>query len=213
MKRCVCAILSFIMCIALIVSALAVSSDEAAPQDPAEMSLMSIDFSSMSIEELNEFIHNIAIQSSGGNDATSRAVIVNLAWIAAAEIASKSGYPCAGAIVKSSALGEDYIESNGLLAKTIETTAAFAHWKLNFEEESIVFERPDNIDLAYAIHKADIRFNGNSSGGRAIITDTFDFDFETDMEGLFATIINDWGWLSQFIGALYVINVQVDIRL
>ena len=68
MKRCVCAILSFIMCIALIVSALAVSSDEAAPQDPAEMSLMSIDFSSMSIEELNEFIHNIAIQSSGGDD-------------------------------------------------------------------------------------------------------------------------------------------------
>ncbi len=67
MKRFVCVILSFIMCIAFIVSALAVSSDETAPQNPAEESVTSIDFSGMSTEELNDFIHNIAIQSSGGD--------------------------------------------------------------------------------------------------------------------------------------------------
>lgn len=212
MKRIVSAFLSLLMCTAFCVPAFASSPDKLAYQGSIEKSMVSLDFSNMSVEELNSFIHSIAIQSAGNNTTTSRSDIISLAWIAAAEIASRVGYPCAGAVVKSSALGQDYIESNGLLAETIETTDVFTTWKSN-PEKYIIFKKSDNSDLFYAIHKADISVTGNSSGARARITDTFDFEFETDMEDLFSTIVNDWGWLSQNIGALSEITVQVDITL
>ena len=68
MKRCVCVILFLIVCIAFSVLAFADFSDEDVPQEPADYSLMSIDFSGMSIEELNDFIHSIAVQYPNGDD-------------------------------------------------------------------------------------------------------------------------------------------------
>nr|CRY95747.1 hypothetical protein [uncultured prokaryote] len=212
MKKCLCVILTLVMCTALCIPAFAASPDEISSQAITDEFFADPDFSNMSIGELNAFIHSIMIQTTDNNAAASRVAIISQAWIAAAEIASKVGYPCAGAVVKSSARVEDYIESNGLLANTIQTTNAFASWKRDLGNY-IVFEKSDNSDLFYAIHKANISVTGNSSGARAWITDIFNFEFDTDMGDLFATFVNDWGWLSQNIGALSEINVQVDIRL
>lgn len=212
MKKFLCVILSLLMCTSLCAPVFAAAPDELNFQGSTDGAAMAPDFSSMSVDELNAFIHSIALQYDDNSTRTPRSNVIRLAWIAAAEIASKVGYPCAGAVVKSSALGEDYIESNGLLAETIETTSAFASWKKT-SIDSIVFEKSDNSDLFYAIHKADISLTGNSSGARARITDTFDFEFETDMEDMFSTLVNDWGWLSQNINALTEISVQVDITL
>lgn len=244
MKKFLCTILAFSMCAALCMPVFAASSDEILSEDLIDESIVS-DFSSMSTEELNRFIHSLSLLSAALDDeamfpdfsgmsieelndlihtlsllstavdedaAAPRANAISLAWIAAAEIASNSGYPCAGTVVKFSALGEDYIESNGLLAETIQTTDAFSAWKSELGDY-IVFEKSDNSDLFYAIHNANISLTGNSSGARARVTDIFDFELETDMGDLFSTLVNDWGWLSQNIGALSAINIQVDIRL
>ena len=209
MKRVICTILALIMCTTFCIPASAASLDDRIFQQPIEKTMQEINFSSMSIGELNAFIHSIAV---GAPTNSSRGNALSLAWIAAAEIAAKAGYPCAGAVVKASANGDDYIESNGLLANTIKTTDAFSNWKVDLGDY-IVFEKSDSSDLFYAIHNADIGISGKSSGARARITDTFDFVFETDMEDLFSTLVNDWGWLSQNLGALTAIRVQVDITL
>ena len=191
------------------------SPDETISQDSVISSEMSPDFSNMSIQELNSFIHDIALQYDENDAQTARIIDlddIRLAWMAAAEIATRAGYPCAGAVVKSSVVGRDYIESNGLIAETIKTTSAFASWK-NTMGNYITFEKSDSSDLFYAIHKANIRISGNSSGARATVTDIFDFEFETNMEDLFSTIVNDWAWLCMYVNVLNEISVQVEITL
>ena len=144
-------------------------------------------------------------KNPNGRNLTLRA-----AWLAAAQVAKLAGYPCAGTIVESSALGNDYIESNGLLANTIQTTDAYAAW-VPVGGTSITFTKSDCSDLFYALHQTSVSVIGSPSHVRVRITDVFDFVYETDMEDLFSTLVNDWGWLSQNINALFVIDIQVDI--
>lgn len=175
--------------------------------------------SAMSAAELNDFIHSLYLQSlSLDKDSATkqgdRALSIRAAWLAAAELAQVLGYPCAGTIVSSAVWGQDYIESNGLLADTIETTNAFAAWRFtaaSTPEETIAFEKSDNSDLFYAIHLANIELTASPSYARARITDVFDFEFEMDMQDLFSTIVNDWAWLCQYTNNLSVIDVQIDI--
>ena len=169
-------------------------------------------FENMSSEELNQLIHLIALQEDGSDKVSTPYSSITLAWIAAAEIVSKSGYPCAGTVVKASAYGDNYIEENGLIANTIAASDTFAAWKQN-RKDSIYFEKSDNPDLFYAIHAAEIHVSGSSSGGHAQLYDVFDFKFETDMEDLFSTLVNDWAWLCQHIGALTPIDVWVKVKL
>ena len=51
----------------------------------------------------------------------------------------------------------------------------------------------------------------HSSGAKAVIRDTFDFAYTSDMGSLFSTFVNDWGWLSQQTGALTPIKVTISI--
>ena len=169
-------------------------------------------FENMSSEELNQLIHLIALQEDGSDKVSTPYSSITLAWIAAAEIVSKSGYPCAGAVVKASAYGDDYIVDNGLIANTIAASATFATWKQN-RDKTIVLEKSDVPDLFYAIDKASIGVSGSSSGAHALLTDKFDFEFETDMGDLFSTLVNDWAWLSQRIGVLTPINIRVKVKL
>lgn len=183
---------------------------EADNEANVEITAIENDLSDMSIEELNDYIHSLYLQSTASGGSSERAPILSAAWIAAAEIAGRAGFPCAAAIVKSSARGQNYVESNGLLANKIKTTKAYAEWVIS-TSTYITFEKSDNADLFYAIHHADVYVTGGPSGARQRFIDTFDFKFETDMQDLFSTLVNDWAWLSQNIGALSPIRVQVDI--
>lgn len=210
-KRILSFVLLVVFCFTLSVPTLAASPADSASARYIE-SIEPSDLSRMSVAELQNLIHMIALQDKDAGKVSGRFNNITLAWIAAAEVAAKSGYPCAGAVVKSSAYGDDYIEDNGLIANTIAASDTFAAWKQN-REDSIYFEKSDSADLFYAIHAANIGVSGSSSGAHALLTDVFDFEFETDMGSLFATLVNDWGWLSQHIGALTVIDVQVKIKL
>lgn len=169
----------------------------------------------MTIDELNEYIHRLYLMNTSRDynidkNPNGRNLTLRAAWLAAAQVAKLAGYPCAGTIVESSALGNDYIESNGLLANTIQTTDAYAAW-VPVGGTSITFTKSDCSDLFYALHQTSVSVIGSPSHVRVRITDVFDFVFETDMEDLFSTLVNDWGWLSQNINALSVIDIQVDI--
>lgn len=171
--------------------------------------------SGMTIDELNEYIHRLYLLNASRNynndrNPNERNLTLRAAWLAAAQVAKLAGYPCAGTIVECSALGNDYIESNGLLANTIQTTSAYAAW-VPVGGTSIMFTKSDCADLFYALRRAAVSVIGSPSHVRVRFTDVFDFAFETDMGDLFSTLVNDWGWLSQNIGALSVIDIQVDI--
>lgn len=183
---------------------------EAGNEANMEIAGIEDDLSGMTIEELNDYIHRLYLQSTAPDGGLERVAVLSAAWIAAAEIAGLAGFPCAAAVVKSSARGQDYVESNGLLANKIKTTKAYAEWVVS-TSTYITFEKSDNADLFYAIHHANVNVIGGPSGARQRFTDIFNFEFETDMQDLFSTLVNDWGWLSQNIGALSPINVQVDI--
>lgn len=170
------------------------------------------DLSRMSVAELQNLIHLIALQDEASDKLSLPDHAISLAWIAAAELAYDSGYPCAGTVVKASAYGDNYIEENGLIANTIAASDTFAAWKQN-RKDSIYFEKSDIPDLFYAIHAAEIHVSGSSSGGHAQLYDKFDFKFETDMGDLFSTLVNDWAWLCQHISALTPIDVWVKVKL
>lgn len=171
--------------------------------------------SGMTVDELNEYIHRLYLMNSSreysiDKNQNERNLTLRAAWLAAAQIAKAAGYPCAGTIVEYSALGNDYIETNGLLANTIQTTSAYAAW-VPVGGNSIMFTKSDCADLFYALRRASVSVIGSPSHVRIRFTDVFDFVFETDMGDLFSTLVNDWGWLSQNIDALSVIDIQVDI--
>lgn len=210
-KRILSFVLLVVFCFTLSVPTLAASPAGSASARYIA-SIEPSDLSRMSVAELQNLIHLIALQDKASDRVSTRFNNITLAWIAAAEVASKSGYPCAGTVVKASAYGDNYIEENGLIANTIAASDTFAAWKQN-RKDSIYFEKSDNPDLFYAIHAAEIHVSGSSSGGHAQLYDVFDFKFETDMEDLFSTLVNDWAWLCQHIGALTPIDVWVKVKL
>lgn len=214
MKNFLCSILSLVMCVTLCIPAFAAPPDDDSLSSDftEEANNMYPDLSGMSIEELNALIHNIAMEYENNGDVATYINGLGTAWSAAAGIAELAGYPCAATIVRSSVRGRDYIESNGLLANTIKTTNAFAAWSRN-PSTTIEFKKSDNSDLFYSIHFAEINVTGSPSAARARITDRFDFEFETDMQDLFSTLVNDWAWLSQHLNALTPIDIQIDITL
>lgn len=175
------------------------------------------DLEQLNVEELNELIHEL-VNSQSRNTYALVPTPVNretakLAWLSAAAIARKAGYPCAATIVEHSVLGKDYVETNGSMASVIKTTRAFNNWKKNTSLGNIVFTKDDNKDLFYAFRGVGIKLNGNSTGARAIITDRFDFRFETDLSDLFTTLVNDAGLLFQWAGVLEEINIKITVSL
>lgn len=162
--------------------------------------------------ELNVLIHDLSIQATQSNDAQSTRGVIQLAWIAAAKLVQGT-YPCAGTLVEYSALGTDYLETNGIFAAPIKATRAYRTWTTSLAPSAIEFTKSENSDLFYSLHLANIRLGGSSSQGSIIVvTDVFDFEFSTDMGDMFSTLVNDWAWLSQNIGALTPIDVTITFN-
>lgn len=123
-----------------------------------------IDFADMSIDELNYLIDSIAnggfIQSRSGSLSE-----VQLAWLAAAEIARDSGYECAASMVEHSVWNTGYYESKVSssnetpVINKLETTAAYKNHKTTIQNcgsttfsGSFIVTKSDNADLFYALH-------------------------------------------------------------
>lgn len=173
-----------------------------------------LQFEEMSNKELNDFIDSIAAQynSQARTSVVVPTASLRAAWLAAAQIAKNMGYPCAGTLVEKSAMGANYNETNGMFAQKIKTTSAFARWRKNHTETSLIFEKHDNADLFYALHQTACLFSGNSSGARATVTDTYDFKPER-YNDIFASSVNNWAWLCQQTGVLRNIQVTIVIYL
>ncbi|ADQ05335.1 hypothetical protein Calow_1806 [Caldicellulosiruptor owensensis OL] len=158
-------------------------------------------FEKMSNEELNNFINNIA--TSYSNSKTSQTSIlqtvsveqynsIQLAWLAAAQIARNYGYPCAATLVECSVKNIPYSEcGEGLFTNKIRTTSVYKDYisKLKSDSKipnSITFSKSDNADLFYALHKVNIK---SSKGLLSIYTitilDTFDFAYDNNYNDLF----------------------------
>ncbi len=169
------------------------------------------EYRAMSAEELNSIISNAKQQMENIDEPSPRYGFLERAWLAAAALAEPD-YPCSAKLVELSVKGYDYTEdeSAGLFGRKIINTTAYANWRSDFESaDSVNFTKSDDSDLFYALHLADIRVAAISMyGARIEITDIFNFDAGF-MEGIFATLVNDWAWLCQQTGVLNEIEVSV----
>ena len=81
------------------------------------------DFSGMSVEDLNAYIHNLVnnyqtINKTNIQPANTTPILVS-AWLAASVIMVKVGFPCASKLVQYSIAGGNYIETNGIFAQRL----------------------------------------------------------------------------------------------
>lgn len=125
-----------------------------------------VDFSGMSIDELNKFIDKMKDEDqtrASGNLLNN----TQLAWLAAAQIARDKGYECAALMVEFSVYNIDYSESvtdsSTPLLDKLNTTTVFNNYKnkvLNSGLKdfsggswSFTIQKSDNADLFYALHR------------------------------------------------------------
>lgn len=184
------------------------------------------EFSEMSVDELNAYIDNIETKmNSSENQAFSpKSNVVQDAWLAAAEIAKKQGYPCAAAMVKCSVNNMAYVENNigptGLCSSKIVNTSAFKKVLKTAKEKkkdnyatSVAFTKSMDSDLFYALHNVDITSTRLGSGAWATysmkVTDTFDFAYDNNYDSLFTSCVNNWAWLCQQTNCLHKIKVTI----
>lgn len=123
-----------------------------------------VDFSGMSIDELNKFIDKMKDEAqtrASGNLLNN----TQLAWLAAAQIARDKGYECAALMVEFSVYNIDYSESvtdsSTPLLDKLNTTTVFNNYKnkvLNSGLKdfsggswSFTIQKSDNADLFYQI--------------------------------------------------------------
>lgn len=191
-------------------------------------------FDSMSIDELNQYIDNQArtiSQSQTDNRPSSKAKTTvtkkNLknAWLAAAAIARKKGFPCAATLVEHSVLNKPYkegcVKGNGLFGKKIKKTTVhksiFKKMKKSKKSKltgSTTFTKTTNADLFYALHKVNYKFTGYQVGKSmasymATYNDVFDFAFDNKYKSLLTSCINNGAWLCQQTKVLHKIKVSI----
>lgn len=191
-------------------------------------------FDGMTIQQLNDYIHQIAI---GETPAAVNGVIASdeaayfadpldpflgvprimAAWLAAAKIFVKAEFPCTSEMVLRSLGREDYSEVDGIFANKIKTTTPYKDWCVAYSSLNgrITFESNDDLDLFLSLHDVGIVTRQMGSGTSfklyAYITDTFDFDNTKEFGSVAANFINDIGWLLQNAGIFY--NTKVTIRI
>ncbi|MCI7096000.1 MAG: hypothetical protein MR939_02245 [Clostridiales bacterium] len=214
MKKFIAIVFSFALLISMTIPAYGITNTKAMQQSINTISIL--DLGGMNVTELNEFIHEVASQSSTSSTSTYgvSSSLLSKAWYAAGRIAYLKGYTCAGTLVMYSAQGKNYTETNGLFANKIAKTSKYKTWKSNYSSSSptsLSFESSDNADLYYSLHAVNIGMSGNSQGGTIVISDTFDFDAEDQFSSPFVKFVNDFAWLSQRTGALTVISVRISI--
>ena len=152
-----------------------------------------VDFSGMSIDELNKFIDKMKDEDqtrASGNLLNN----TQLAWLAAAQIARDKGYECAALMVEFSVYNIDYSESvtdsSTPLLDKLNTTTVFNNYKnkvLNSGLKdfsggswSFTIQKSDNADLFYALHRVSTSGTGFMIGNSIMyylitVHDTFDF--------------------------------------
>ncbi len=182
----------------------------------------------MSIDELNAYINNINKVTSGnesennGNttSASNAHLSIKAAWLAAAEIAKRKGYPCAAKAVKCSVLGINYSENNGMFSKKIKTTSVFKkrlsiakNSKKNPTTNGMIFTKSSNKDLFYALHKVNDKFQKSGKKYKITVTDTFDFAVDNQYKSLFTSTVNNWAWLCQHTGILKKIKITIHFTV
>lgn len=183
-------------------------------------------FSEMSIDDLNLYIDNIAKKFSDSEIQTFSADsnAIQNAWLAAAEIARKQGYPCAAAMVRCSVNNTAYTESSigptGLCSAKIVNTSAFKTVLKNAKEKkkdnystSAIFTKSMDSDLFYALHNVDVTSTRLGSGAWTTytmkVTDTFDFAYDNNYDSLFTSCVNNWAWLCQQAHYLHKIKITI----
>lgn len=174
-----------------------------------------VDFSGMSIDELNKFIDKMKDEDqtrASGNLLNN----TQLAWLAAAQIARDKGYECAALMVEFSVYNIDYSESvtdsSTPLLDKLNTTTVFNNYKnkvLNSGLKdfsggswSFTIQKSDNADLFYALHRVSTSGTGFMIGNSIMyylitVHDTFDFAYDNNYDDLFTTTVNNWAWLCQ----------------
>ena len=179
-------------------------------------------FDSMSNEELNEYIDTVKEYYTSGNIEImkSNSSPLEAAWLAASTLMKNKGYKCTGELIECSVNNQDYeeyaINANGLFSKKIVKSSAFKKYLSKFKStgkdpNGIEFKKSDNQDLFYSLHNVDANTEELSYAGYDItITDTFDFDVETNYKDLVTAIANNGAWLSQQTGCLNNIEVTIN---
>lgn len=190
-----------------------------------------VDFSGMSIDELNKFIDKMKDEDqtrASGNLLNN----TQLAWLAAAQIARDKGYECAALMVEFSVYNIDYSESvtdsSTPLLDKLNTTTVFNNYKnkvLNSGLKdfsggswSFTIQKSDNADLFYALHRVSTSGTGFMIGNSIMyylitVHDTFDFAYDNNYDDLFTTTVNNWAWLCQQTHVLNPIEINLSTAI
>jgi len=150
-----------------------------------------------------------------------------LAWLAAAQIARNEGYPCSATLVEYSVKDIPYYEgptASGPFTSKIRSTLKYQSYVdyIKFTRKTTdtwkpVFEKADNPDLFYSLHKVTVYVTGYYvdtafASYHLLFEDVFDFSLDNNYMGdLFATIVNNWAWLCQQTHVLHPISVSILI--
>lgn len=198
-------------------------------EDELQLDDAETELENMSVEELNALIDSIkekveaeekevkdgkrkAPSKGAGNEAIKRA------WLAAAEIARKSGYPCSATMVEHSVKGKNYNESGKgkLFSSRIVRLNSYKKCyremcKNNIMKSSFEIKKSEHKDLYYALHLVKTqRFKKNGKWWMRV-SDRFDFDI-MHYESLFTSIVNNWAWLCQQKGILSPIHAKIEFQ-
>lgn len=203
----------------------------AADNNINRLSMTSNQFENMTNDELNQFIDNIKnlYDNREVNIENTYAVSdvptgpVELAWLAAAQIAENNGYTCAAKLVECSVYNTPYIEDSslanpgegGIFYNKIIFSSCYNTYFSYLENLSLSFgafefTKNDNSDLYYALHNVNIQLSRILDLTIVNITDVFDFEYDNDYDSLFTGLVNNWAWLCQQTNVLYPISVSIQ---
>lgn len=198
---------------------------------------VSKEFEKLSVDELNAYI-SLGLAKADNNTGlcatddilpgyTEEITVAELKvlWLGAAAIAKKNGYPCAGTLVEYSVKNKkQYVEDSGtsrsgLFTKKIINTESYKDllrgtkdgtYKLA-EKHQVIHTLDEDKDLYYALHECKYTIRKSKVQYAVSVDDRFDFD-PRHFETIFATAVNDWALLCQYIGVLKPVRVKIKFK-
>lgn len=198
--------LVIVVCLCFSVSATALA---APAESESTQAIFSKELASMTNAELNALIDSVTELAESGVVMSSEAI--KQAWLAAAEIARNKGYPCAATLVEHSVKNFPYTElvslSGGLFERKIKPTSVYKNYLADIKAgreglgkgKVLQFKKSINADLFFSLHRCTCTTTKSTLGGYTTYTitinDTYDFEVDLDYDDLFASIVNNWGWL------------------
>lgn len=186
-------------------------------------------FSAMTNDELNQYIHSIREKDVlfGKTEMMTLSTTpseVQLAWKAAAQILINNGYVCAGTLLNASANKVTYFTESygGIFESTIKGTKKYKNFIANAKgkksyTENITYTSSGNTDLFLSLHKCMMSASGQlintvAESHEVTVSDTYDFKAELNNDtynDLFVSLVNDAAWLSTKTGDLSTFPVNI----